>query len=147
MQLWPSRSSYLTEREKCKLLLTTNEMRTNGAMCLESWDAGTGLWGHKRLHSWIIASRRMGRMGRICIESIMQWGLQGDISSLWHETVGFMRKKWKDTRLERSSGWRPQMAFNTVPQSKEQPQRHLLNKMHCAENTNKNCPKIRDYHL
>lgn len=33
------------------------------------------------------------------------------------------------------------MAFNIVPQPNEQPQRHLLNKMHCAENKNKNYKK------
>lgn len=42
MQHWPPRSSSLIERGKCKLLLAVNEMRTDGAMCLESRVAGIG---------------------------------------------------------------------------------------------------------
>lgn len=42
-------------------------------------------------------------------------------------------------RLERSSGWRPQMALNTVPQPKNKHKVMIFQiRVYCEENKNKN---------
>lgn len=123
-QPWPSGSLKLTEREKWKLLFAMNE-RTNGALCLESWGAGIEWLGF--LKGYTAWQHHRGWEG-ICTENITQEGLSGrDNNWPFDMKLWLRRKKWRDTRVERSSEWKSQMAFNTVPQPEEQPQRHFLN--------------------